>query len=56
MKENNAIDMRTSEVINWITSQAIKHIESVDASKYTAPLKTTILYKHWLPRILNGTT
>lgn len=56
MKENNAIVMRTFEVMSWITSQAVKNIESVDASKYTAPLKATILYKQSLSRILNGTT
>lgn len=31
MKENNAIDMLTSEVRSWITSQAIGRTESVDA-------------------------
>jgi len=40
--------MCTSEVMSWITSQAIKHIGSVDASKYTAPVKATILYKQSL--------
>jgi len=35
---------------------ARNHEHPVDASKYTAPLKATVLYKQSLSRILNGTT
>jgi hypothetical protein len=44
MKESIAIDLRTSEVVSWLTSQEIKKIESVDASKYTAPLDATFFF------------